>query len=93
MSWFIYVIRLNDKKFSRQDRDNIIEKLREKGIGCRDYFPPIHLEPFYTEMFGYKKGDFPVTEKVSDSTIALPFYNNLAEEEIDYICQNLKKII
>lgn len=93
MSWFIYVIRLNNKKFSRQDRDNIIEKLKEKGIGCRDYFPPIHLEPFYTGMFGYKKGDFPVTEKVSDSTIALPFYNNLAEEEIDYICQNLKKLI
>ena len=40
-------------------------------------------------MFGYKKGDFPVTEKVSKGTIALPFFNNLKEEEIDYERENL----
>jgi len=41
----------------------------------------------------YKKGDFPVTEKVSERTIALPFYNNLKEEQIDCVCESLKKII
>jgi len=44
-------------------------------------------------MFVYRKGDFPVTEKVSERTIALPFYNNLKEEQIDYVCKNLKRII
>ncbi|MFC1931515.1 DegT/DnrJ/EryC1/StrS family aminotransferase [Chloroflexota bacterium] len=93
MSWFIYVIRLDEQKFSRRKRDKIIQELRDKGIDCRDYFPPIHLQPFYVEMFGYEKGSFPITEKVSSLTIALPFYNNLAERDIHYICDTLEDIM
>jgi len=92
ISWFVYVVRLADK-YWREDRDSVLSKLKEKGIGCSNYFSPIHLQPFYREMFGYKKGDFPVTERVSERTIALPFYNNLKEEEIDYVCDKLKEII
>lgn len=92
ISWFVYVVRLGGR-FSREDRDTVLNQLKEKGIGCNNYFSPIHLQPFYREMFGYKKGDFPVTERVSERTIALPFYNNLKEEEIDYVCENLKTIL
>lgn len=92
ISWFVYVVRLQNK-YSREDRDRILEELKENGIGCSNYFSPIHLQPFYREMFGYKKGDFPITEKVSERTIALPFFNNLTEEQIDYVCENLMKII
>lgn len=92
ISWFVYVVRLVDK-FSREDRDHILIKLKEKGIGCSNYFAPIHLQPFYKKMFGYKRGDFPITEKVSERTIALPFYNCLREDQIDFVCKTLKKII
>ncbi len=92
MSWFVYVVRLNDN-YTQKDRDRILGELKKRGIGCSNYFPPIHLQPFYRKMFGYKEGDFPITEKVSKSTIALPFYNNLREEQIDYVCQNLKEIL
>lgn len=88
ISWFVYVIRLQDK-YSREDRETVLSGLKEKGIGCSNYFSPIHLQPFYRRMFGYKEGDFPVAEKVSQRTIALPFFNNLKEEEIDYICEHL----
>ena len=93
MSWFVYVIRLDEKIFSREDRDEIIKLLRQKGINCRDYFPPIHLEPFYVEMFGFRQKDFPITEMVSNSTIALPFYNNLTKRQVDYICDALGSIV
>jgi len=92
ISWFVYVVRLADK-YSKEDMDLVLYKLKERGIGCSNYFSPIHLQPFYRQMFGYKKGDFPVTEKVSERNIALPFYNNLREEHIDYVCENLKEII
>ena len=92
VSWFVYVIRLTNK-YSKEDRDLILNKLKEKGIGCSNYFSPIHLQPFYRKLYGYKKGDFPVTERASERTIALPFYNNLKEEQIDYVCENLKKVI
>jgi perosamine synthetase len=93
MSWFVYVIILESMKYSGRERNRIIQELNEKGIASRVYFPSIHLQPFYVEMFGYKKGSFPITEKISDLTIALPFYNNLSEEDIDFICGNLEKII
>ena len=92
MSWFVYVVRLDDY-YTLEDRERVLEELKKRGIGCSNYFPPIHLQPFYRKMFGYEEGDFPVTEKVSESTIALPFYNNLRKEEIDYVCQRLEEIL
>ena len=62
-------------------------------MACRNYFPPIHLQPFYVERFGYRKGDFPVTEFISERTIALPFYNHLSEGEVDYVCETLREAV
>lgn len=87
MSWFVYVVRLK----KGIDRNRIIEYLNEQGVQCKPYFTPIHLQPFYKKMFGYKRGDFPITENVSDRTIALPFFNNLKEEQIDYVVEKLKE--
>jgi len=89
MSWFVYVIRL-DKYINR---DSVIKYLNEKGVQCKPYFTPIHLQPFYRKMFGYKEGDFPITEDVSGRTIALPFFNNLQEGQIEYVTKKLKKSI
>jgi len=91
-SWFVYVIVLEDR-YSRDNRDRILSELRKRGIGCSNYFQPIHLQPFYVEMFGFKKGDFPITEHVSERTIALPFYSKLTEPEIDFVAGNLKEIV
>ncbi len=87
MSWFVYVIRLN----KNINRDKVIKYLSEEGVQCKPYFTPIHLQPFYRKMFGYKEGDFPVTEDVTGRTIALPFFNNLQEEQIDYIVEKLRE--
>ena len=91
-SWFVYVIELG-RRYSRHARDNILEGLRSAGISCNNYFTPIHLQPFYRKMFGYKRGDFPITEHVSERTIALPFFNNLTEEQINCVVKNLKKLL
>ena len=87
MSWFVYVIRLAD----RIDREKVMDYLNREGVQCKPYFTPIHLQPFYVDMFGYKKGDFPITEDVSSRTIALPFFTNLQEEQIDYVVRKLRE--
>jgi len=87
MSWFVYVIRLE----RGINRNKVIKYLNEEGVQCKPYFTPIHLQPFYRKMFGYKEGDFPVTEDVTGRTIALPFFNNLKEEQIDYVVEKLKE--
>lgn len=89
ISWFVYVIRF----LPEINRDEIMAYLLSHGIDCRPYFPAIHLQPFYQKMFGYSKGSFPITESIADSTLALPFYNNLQEKEIDYVVETLKKAL
>lgn len=83
VSWFVFVIRLADSI----RRHTVMKNLQAKGIGCRPYFPPIHLQPFYRQQFGFQPGDFPVTERVAASTLAIPFFSGLTEAQIDYVCQ------
>ena len=91
-SWFVYVPLLSER-YSREDRDKILKRLSQRGIGCRDYFSPIHLQKFYKEMFGYKEGDFPVTEYIASRTVALPFYNNLRKEQVEEVVDNLRRLL
>jgi hypothetical protein len=72
MSWFVFVVRLNDL-FEPEDRDAIIGQLRAEGIGASNYFPPIHLQPYVRERLRTKAGDYPICEYVAARTIALPF--------------------
>jgi len=88
ISPFVMVVRLDDR-YTRADRDRILIALREKGIGCSNYFTPIHLQPFYVEQFGHKTGDFPICEALSDRTIALPFHGHLTEREVETVCGTL----
>jgi len=88
MSWFVYVIRLAPE-YDRAARDRVIAGLRRHEIGASNYFPPIHLQPFYKAHHGYREGDFPITESISDRTLALPFYNRLDDTQIDLVCHTL----
>lgn len=84
MSWFVYVVRLADR-FSREDRDAILRGLKDQGIGCNNYFAPIHLQRHYQHTFGFKAGDFPVTEHTSDRTIALPFHSAITVDQVEQV--------
>lgn len=89
MSWFVFVIRLVER-FSRGDRDRVLAKLRDRGIGCRDYFTPIHLQPYIREALGTHEGQFAVTERVCDRTIALPFYSRMAQQDVERVVGALR---
>jgi perosamine synthetase len=92
MSWFVFVVRLNDL-FEPGDRDDVMKELRAEGIGCNNYFPPIHLQPYVAKQFGFKEGDFPVTEYVAARTLALPFFGSMTTRQIDRVCEVLNKVL
>jgi perosamine synthetase len=92
MSWFVYVVRL-DPSYTGEERDRIIRGLRANDIGASDYFPCIHLQPFYRERFGFRPGMFPIAESVSQRTIALPFFNDMTAREVDAVASTLELLI
>jgi perosamine synthetase len=92
MSWFVFVVRLADR-FDRTDRDRVVAYLQQEGIGCRDYFQPIHLQPFIREALGTKRGDYPVTEAVGDRSIALPFFGQMSWEQVQTVCDVLRRAL
>ena len=86
MSWFVYVIR-----FAPQiDRDAVADRLKAAGIPCRPYFVPIHLQPYMVERFGYREGDFPITEDLGRRGLAIPFSGVMSEAQVETVCQALK---
>lgn len=89
MSWFVYVVRIRHPA----NRDTVLRQLAEYGIPSRPYFTPIHLQPFYMNSFGYRRGDFPVTEKLGDVSLALPFSGVMTEGEVDYVVDRLRSIV
>jgi dTDP-4-amino-4,6-dideoxygalactose transaminase len=92
MSWFVFVVRLSDQ-YRHIERDRIITGMRRHEVGASNYFPCIHLQPFYRELFGYKKGDYPASESISERTIALPFFNRMDETQVELVCHTLKVMI
>ena len=86
MSWFVYVIRCADGV----DRNALMAHLKARGVPSRPYFTPIHLQPFYREQYGWQRGDLPHTERAGDTFLALPFSGVMTEEQVDYVCEQLR---
>lgn len=89
VSWFVYVIRLE----RGIDRAGVICRLAELGIPVRPYFSPIHLQPYMVERFGYRPGDFPVTEDLGARGLALPFSSKMTLEQVEQVCEGLRAVL
>jgi dTDP-4-amino-4,6-dideoxygalactose transaminase len=72
-------------------RDRLLWALQNRGIGVAVNYRPIHLLKYYRENFRYKEGDFPIAEEIGRRTISLPFYPDLARDELIYVVQVLKE--
>ncbi|MBX3395771.1 MAG: DegT/DnrJ/EryC1/StrS family aminotransferase [Phycisphaerae bacterium] len=92
ISWFVFVVKLADD-YTEERRNSIIHALRDRGIGCSNYFAPIHLQRFYRDDFGYKQGDFPECERVAARTIALPFHGHLTASDVDRVCETMRTLL
>lgn len=89
MSWFVYVVRFDPQV----DRRHIADTLKSHGVPSRPYFVPIHLQPYFVERFGYRKGDFPIVEDLGRRSLALPFSGVMQEDEVDYVCRVLRQAL
>ena len=88
-SWFVYVVQLPQGV----DRDATVVAMRERGVDTKPYLPAIHLMSFYRERFGHRPGEFPVCEDVAARSLALPFYPELTDGEVEQVVEALLAVI
>jgi perosamine synthetase len=81
-NWYIYVIRLRDAPVSRNE---VIDRLKAKGIGTAVHYLPIHYHPYYRERCGFKRGDYPVAEAEFERLISLPLFPQMTESDVDRV--------
>ena len=87
-AWHLYVIRLNLDAL-RIDRNEVIRRLGEAGVGSSVHFIPLHLQPYYQRRFGYEPGAFPVAERLFESSISLPIWPGMTDGEVDRVTETL----
>jgi len=82
--YHLFIIRVSS-------RESVMEKLRERGIGCAIYYPvPAHLQPAFS-FLGYGEGSFPVAEKATTEVLALPLYPEMDESQVPEVLVALKE--
>jgi perosamine synthetase len=87
--WFVFVVQLPRGR----DRDGVIVALRERGVQSKPYLPAIHLMSFYRETFGHREGEFPVCEDVAARSIALPFFPEMTESQVQQVSDALRAVL
>ncbi len=87
--WFVYVVQLPREV----DRDATVRALHARGIPSKPYFPAVHLMTYYREQFGHKEGEFPVCEDVAARSIALPFFPEMTESQVEQVAESLREVL
>ncbi len=74
-------------------RDEFLDEMAKHNIGVGVHYIALHLHPYYQETFGYKKGDFPNAEWISDRTVSLPLSAKLTDEDVENVIETVKGIL
>lgn len=87
----LYVVQIDFNKINIS-RSNLMNKLKEKNIGTQVLYIPVHLQPYYQKTFGFKHGDYPVSENYYENALALPLYPKMTDEHVEYVIENVIKL-
>ena len=91
-SWHIFAIRLRLDRLSI-DRGKVISLLKEAGIGTSVHWMPLHMHPYYRQIYGYRPEDLPVSARIYPEVISLPIFPGMTETEVEQVCDCLGTII
>ena len=91
-AWHLYVIQLDLDRL-RITRNEFIRQLQQAGIGCSVHFIPLHLHPYYRDMWGYQPNDLPVSNMVFQRIISLPLYSKMTEADNDRVIDTVRNLV
>jgi dTDP-4-amino-4,6-dideoxygalactose transaminase len=91
-AWHLYVIQLDLDRL-RITRNEFVRQLQQAGIGCSVHFIPLHLHPYYRNMWGYRPNDLPVSNMVFQRIVSLPLYSKMTEADNDRVIDTMHKLV
>jgi dTDP-4-amino-4,6-dideoxygalactose transaminase len=74
-------------------RDELQQRLRDRGISTSIHFRALHLHPYYQERFGLRRGMFPVAEAISDTTLSLPLSGGMSDASVERVIEALHDVL
>ena len=83
-AWHLYAPLLNPAA-AGMDRDAFMQGMKERNIGTGLHYRAVHLYPYYREHFGFKPGDFPEAETISDRIVSLPLFPGMSDADQDRV--------
>jgi dTDP-4-amino-4,6-dideoxygalactose transaminase len=90
-AYHLFTILVDSEK-TNLTRDKVLQSLHEKNIGTGVHYLALHYHPFYQEKYGYKIGDFPNAEFISDRTLSIPFSAKLTDEDVEDVISALYEV-
>lgn len=93
--YHLYVIQLNDGNLeaSNQLRDKLKDYLTQQGVNVGLHYPiPLHMQECFKGL-GYKKGQFPNSERIAEAGLSLPMYPEMTDEQINYVVGKIKEFL
>lgn len=88
----LYVTQIDFESLGKS-RVQVMQELRDKGIGTQVHYIPVPTQPYYKNTFGYKDGDYPVAEKYYEQELSLPLYPGLSDDDVNTVIKAVKEVI
>jgi dTDP-4-amino-4,6-dideoxygalactose transaminase len=90
-AWHLYVLRL--AAGVSLEREEVIQRMADAGIGCSVHFIPLHLHPYWRDTYQYQPGDFPVAYGVYKRTFSLPLYTKMTDDDQTRVIRTLRGVL
>jgi len=90
-AWHLYTPLINSEA-AGMDRDGFMQALKDRNIGTGLHYRAVHLYPYYREQFGFKAGDFPNAETISDRIVSLPLFPSMTDADQDRVIAAMKDV-
>jgi dTDP-4-amino-4,6-dideoxygalactose transaminase len=90
-NFHLYVLRVKDNP--RFDRYDLFTYLQRMNYQPMVHYIPVHLLGYYKKRFGYKRGDFPISEYYYDRAVSIPLYPSLTDEEVEKVVDDITNFV
>jgi dTDP-4-amino-4,6-dideoxygalactose transaminase len=91
-AWHLYILELNLPALG-SGRDDVLARLRQKGVGTSVHFMPLHLHPVYQRLYGYRPGQFPTSEAAFERACSLPIYAGMTDDDVAHVVDAVRTVL